>query len=157
CVGANPSTQVPTWFTTAPGSGDVLAPAPGSTTGSVTVRQPPLTLNVKNGSTAISGADIVLTPADTSCTKLALTTDASGRVNKTTSTPYDPGIPFGTYSVCVSALVGSQRRAWTASNGLVVKYADGTSTANTVTGTTAAGDLNLATMGSNVASSYRCP
>jgi Tfp pilus assembly protein PilV len=150
CAGASPETPIPNWFTTAPGSGDLLIPAPGSTNGAVTVRQPPLTLVVKNGTSTITGAHVVLTPQSAGCTKLALTTDASGRANKTQTTPYDPGIPFGKYDVCVDALptASSARKVWRSSSALDVKVANGPNTAPGTTATT--GVLDFASQGSNV-------
>jgi Tfp pilus assembly protein PilV len=146
CAGESPETPLPTWFAAAPGSAAVFAPAPGTTNGTVTVRQPPLTLVVKNGSALLSGATVTLTPSDTNCRKLTLTTDASGRANKTTGTPFDPGVPFGKYSVCVAGKISSTTwKRWT-SAALNVAVANGP---NTVPGTATGGVLDLASNGTS--------
>jgi Tfp pilus assembly protein PilV len=158
CAGANPETAIPsaTWYATAPGSGDVLAPLPGSINGVVTVRQPPLTLVVKSGSSFISGATVRLTPADAACVKPTLTTDASGRANRTTTTPYDPGVPFGRYNVCVVGQTATSTwKRWTSATQLNVTSATGP---NTVPGTTATtGILDLNAAGTTVTSTTTCP
>jgi Tfp pilus assembly protein PilV len=130
CVGADP------------GSAPVLTPAPGSTNGAVTVRQPPVTLVVKNGSSFVSGAKVVLTPTDTGCAPLTLTTDGNGRLSKSaTTTSYDPGVPYGKYKVCVSTTTPNKK--WTsAASALDNKNANGT---NTVSGTTS-GTLDLSSV-----------
>jgi Tfp pilus assembly protein PilV len=151
CAGATPETPISNWFTTVPGSGNVLTPAPGATNGTVTVRQPPLTLVVKNGSSLLGGANVVLTPQSAGCTKLTLKTDASGRANKTATTPFDPGVPFGKYDVCVDALPtagATTRKVWRASSALDVKVANGPNTTPGTTSTT--GVLDFASQGANV-------
>jgi Tfp pilus assembly protein PilV len=117
CASSNPENAIPssTWFTTGPGSGDAIIVAPGGT-GTVTVFQPALKLTVRNGSSALANANVVLTPTDTACTThLVLSTDTSGRVNKGSfdfgspygTVAYDPGVPFGRYNLCVDAVAGS--------------------------------------------------
>jgi Tfp pilus assembly protein PilV len=131
CVGADPGATAPT-----------LTPAPGSTSNAVTVRQPPVTLVVKNGSSFVSGAKVVLTPTDTGCTPLTLTTDGNGRLSKSTSTTnYDPGVPFGKYKVCVSTT--SPNKKWTsAASALDNKNANGTNLVSGTAATTGILDLN---------------
>lgn len=156
CGGANPETAIPssTWYSTAPGNGDVLAPLPGTVNGVVTVRQPPLSLTVKNGSTLLQNATVVLTPVDTVCIKPTLTTDSSGRATSKLTPTYDPGVPFGKYSgVCVWAQLGpNSYKKWTTSSQLSVTAAGGP---NNVPGTTS-GTLDLNTA-SGVTSSTTAP
>jgi Tfp pilus assembly protein PilV len=126
CSGANPVNAIPspTWFTTAPGSGDAIIVPPGGS-GTVTVFQPPLKLTVRNGSSGtsppVANANVVLTPKDPACsTKPILTTDASGRVSKSSfdfgspygTVAYDPGVPFGKYDVCIDAVISGVRRKY---------------------------------------------
>jgi Tfp pilus assembly protein PilV len=122
CKGSNPDTAMNTtdWFTTGGGVGDVVTVPPGDTTSNVvTVRQPALTMQVKDGAGNIeSGANVVLTPKDTTCinppapapptspVKLKATTNASGMMTKYNATLYDPGVPFGKYDICVDAVTG---------------------------------------------------
>jgi Tfp pilus assembly protein PilV len=161
CAGANPETAIPSasWYSIAPGSGDVLAPLPGSVNGVVTVRQPPLTLTVKNGASQLtSPATIVLTPADAACVKPTLTTDATGRANRTTGTPYDPGVPFGRYNVCVvGQLATTSWKKWTSATQLNVAAANGANTVPGTTGATGLLDLSLATTGTAVSTKPSCP
>jgi Tfp pilus assembly protein PilV len=150
CAGTSPETPLATWFTTAPGSSALFPPPPGSTNGTVTVRQPPVTLTVKNGAAAAGDVHIVLTPKDTGCAKLALTTDGSGRLTKQTpGGTFDPGVPFGKYDVCVDGLVGSTRKVWrsAALSPLDVKVAAGP---NNVPITPTAGVLDFASQGTVV-------
>jgi Tfp pilus assembly protein PilV len=121
CAGANPVTAIPnaSWFS-GPGAGAfVVVPAGGNP--AVTVRQPPLTMLVKNLLLPVGNANIVLTPQDTLCSiKPILTTDSAGRATKpsfdfgapTGVVAYDPGVPFGRYDYCVDAVIlGVRRRA----------------------------------------------
>lgn len=157
CAGANPETAIPltTWYTTAPGNGDVLAPLPGTVDGTVTVRQPPLSLTVKNSGTALAGATVVLTPVDTACIKPDLTTDSSGRATSRVTPTYDPGVPFGKYSTaCVWAQTATNvYKKWSTSSQTSVTALAGT---NTVAGTASGGVLDLATA-SGVTTSTTAP
>ena len=132
----------------------MLAPLPGTVNGVVTVRQPPLSLTVKNGSTLLQNATVVLTPVDTVCIKPTLTTDSSGRATSKLTPTYDPGVPFGKYSgVCVWAQLGpNSYKKWTTSSQLSVTAAGGP---NNVPGTTS-GTLDLNTA-SGVTSSTTAP
>jgi hypothetical protein len=107
----------------------------------VTVRQPPLTLLVKNLLLPVSNANIVLTPQDALCSvKPVLTTDANGRATKPSFNfgapagvvAYDPGVPFGRYDFCVDAVIAGVRRR-----------ATGTVNVNSATGVDA-GTVDLA-------------
>jgi Tfp pilus assembly protein PilV len=123
CNSANPRVAIPdtNWYTTGGGgAGDSVVVPQGDTSRVATVRQPPLNLTVKNGTTAQSGANVVLTPTDTACTvKPVLTTDATGRATKAPydfgngMVNYDPGVPFGRFNLCVDALIGTERKKYT--------------------------------------------
>ena len=84
-----------------PGSGAAIAsvnvPANGTT--STSIQLPALYVTVKNGSSAINGADVTIT--DTQCkngykyVKRNYTTNSSGQLS-------DPGLPWGTYDICAT-------------------------------------------------------
>jgi Tfp pilus assembly protein PilV len=142
CAGAEPSaaTNIPNWWTTAPGNTNVLAPLPGTTDSVLRIRQPPLTMIVKNGATPLANATVVLTPADGACLKATLVTGADGKPTKAGGGAFDPGIPFGRYSVCVLGTVSGNLKKWTATNALNTTSA----TTNVVSGTSgASGSLDL--------------
>jgi hypothetical protein len=146
CAGANPVTAIPnaSWFS-GPGAGAfVVVPAGGNP--AVTVRQPPLTMLVRNLAAPVANANIVLTPQDTLCSvKPVLTTDPTGRATKPSVdfgapigvVAYDPGVPFGKYDYCVDAVIAGIRRR-----------ATGTVDVNAATGATVPSiDLALALPG----------
>jgi Tfp pilus assembly protein PilV len=142
CPGAEPSlaSNIPTWWTTAPGNANVLAPLPGTTDSVLKIRQPPLTMTVKNGATPLANATVVLTPADGACMKPTLVTGTDGKPTKAGGGAFDPGIPFGRYSVCVLGTVGGNLKKWTATNALNTTSA----TSNVVSGTSGStGSLDL--------------
>jgi Tfp pilus assembly protein PilV len=141
CAGANPVTAIPnaSWFSGAGAGSFVVVPAGGNP--AVVVRQPPLTLLVKNLLLPVPNANIVLTPQDPLCSvKPALTTDAAGRATKPSFdfgapagvVAYDPGVPFGKYNYCVDAVIAGIRRR-----------ATGTVDVNSATGVNA-GTVDLA-------------
>lgn len=76
-----------------------VAVPPGGTAATQTIQLPPLYLTVKRGSTAYTGAEVVVT--DTECEtgghdiRRTYTTNSSGRIA-------DPGLPWSTYTVCAS-------------------------------------------------------
>jgi Tfp pilus assembly protein PilV len=124
CKGSNPDTAMntTTWFTAGGGVDDVVTIPPGDTSKVVTVRQPALTLKVMKDTagTVAEGANVVLTPTDTTCInppapapatspiKLkGLTTNASGLMTKAGAPTFDPGVPFGTYDICAEYNFGS--------------------------------------------------
>jgi hypothetical protein len=147
CKGSNPDTSqgTTTWFTTGGGVGDVVVIPPGDTSTSVTVRQPALSLRVMNGSTPVQNATVVLTVNDSSCITDAshpapvqlrgLTTNSSGYMTKSVASSYDPGVPFGTYNVCVSAPnVGSPSRTRRTTFAVNVNNPDGVSVTDVAIG-----------------------
>jgi hypothetical protein len=90
CADANPQTYDADYFTTHPG---VVSTAPGSAQ-AIVVRVPAMNLAVTRIGLAVSGAHVVLTATGTGCTeKITAYTDTHGELS-------DPGIPFGTYTVC---------------------------------------------------------
>lgn len=97
CASANPQTYVPTYFASRSG---VVTTAPG---GSYTaaVRLPAINVVVTRAGLPLQGARVVMTPTGTGCTgKTAVTTGSAGTLG-------DPGVPFGTYTVCAD--FGSRR------------------------------------------------
>jgi Tfp pilus assembly protein PilV len=126
CASANPTNYSTTWFNTGnPGQDDsVIAPV-GNTSSGVTVRQPALRVRVLKGSTYQNGATVVVTPTgttvgcapkDTQWTTAKNTADnTDGWVTKNQydfggsigNVTYDPGVPFGSYSVCASYNFGT--------------------------------------------------
>ena len=90
----------------------------------LTVVQPGVRMQVfTSGTTPASGARIVATSTSPDCnTKYVLTTTTDGWLSSSASN-YDPGLPFGTYSVCVqwagrSRTVGAVDN--TSANGVLV-------------------------------------
>jgi Tfp pilus assembly protein PilV len=115
CTSADPVAAIPdpNYFTTNPA--DAVAVDPGQTY-TVTVRQPALNLTVKRAGVPVSNASVVLTATNGDCagTKYVLTTDVTGRATKPALAPafiFDPGVPFGTYDVCVAS--AARRRTQT--------------------------------------------
>ena len=128
-----------------PGTGaskaSVNVPANGSTTASVQL--PALYVTVKNGSSAINGATVVIT--DTQCSygsnnvTRTYTTNSSGQLS-------DPGLPWGTYNICASAQIttGSGKNKVTATyhttvTNSVVHSTSGTTVAISVTSSSSSG------------------
>lgn len=119
-----------------PGSGEGQASAivpVGKASGEVEVQLPALEVTVKEGSKAIKGAKVTIT--DKSCkdtngslVKRFYTTNSDGK-QFTAGSPteaVEPAIPWGSYEVCASALVGGKFRR---KKGISV-------TAQSLTGTT---------------------
>lgn len=106
-------------------------PVAGATSGQITL--PALNLSVYNGSgqygsqyygALVNGAKVTLTDTSSGCTvKRTMTTNSSGKLADTARpTVNDPGIPYGTYNVCVSGpegLNGTIRKVTT--NNVVVQ------------------------------------
>jgi type II secretory pathway pseudopilin PulG len=113
CPDANPTRFASSYFTT-PGNGGFSNVAPGGSA-SVQVRQGSLDLTVtrRPASTWVpagAGMQVKVTPTGTDCgAAMTWTTAGDGRVTKpsTPSFPFDPSLPYGSYSVCASD--GSQR------------------------------------------------
>jgi Tfp pilus assembly protein PilV len=107
CATADP-TKLPTssanYFTTYP---DSLATTNPGGSASVIVRQPPLAVRVQLGSptgSAVAGAKVVATATGVGCGADRfddLLSDANGFVTHP-GAAFDPGLPFGTYSLCAS-------------------------------------------------------
>jgi len=144
CAAANPKTAIPNvnWFNSGQlGFDDNALVPPGNASSAVTVRQPALEVRVTAGGAAISTtADdphVRVTPLTTGCMpsgtlNWTLATNSSQTAGNTTgwiskdpynfggsigNVTYDPGVPFGSYSVCVDALTGTltnrKRRTYT--------------------------------------------
>jgi Tfp pilus assembly protein PilV len=140
CLAANPKTAIPNanWFNTGNlGFDDNVIVPPGGTSSAVTVRQPALEVRVKDSNgTYLNGANVLITPSGTGCMPATLTgwttakntvTNTDGWITKpqydfggsTGTVTYDPGVPFGTYTVCADAVTGTgtnQRRRKSSSN-----------------------------------------
>jgi hypothetical protein len=149
CKGSNPATAIPStgWYSTGGGGvDDVVIVPPGDTSSAVIVRQPALGLKVTNGSTALPGANVVLTVKDTTCitppapVRLGgLTTNATGMVTKSDVVAYDPGVPFGVYDICADAVTGTGTgaiRRYKIKTGVAVNSAAGVTVADLAIPTT---------------------
>jgi len=80
------------------------------------VVQPGVRLQVVSGATPVAGARIVATSTSPDCsTKYVLTTTSAGWLSSSGST-YDPGLPFGTYSLCVQGPGNVRRTGITVDN-----------------------------------------
>jgi Tfp pilus assembly protein PilV len=151
CTSSSPENAIPdaAWFSTGGGLGDAVIVPPGNTSGVVTVRQPPIRAVVRNGSSGtspvVANANVVLTPKDAACTtKVKMSTDTLGRLNKGSfdfgapfgTVPYDPGVPFGKYDLCIDAVISGNRRKYQTASASPVNV-------NNTAGITLA-DINLA-------------
>jgi Tfp pilus assembly protein PilV len=97
CASADPSAWISNYY--ASNAGTVKPADPGGIY-TVKLRQAPLPAKVTTVlGTPQANAHIVATASGCAADKLDLTTDANGLVTHTT-TPFDPGVPFGTYTVC---------------------------------------------------------
>jgi len=159
CLGANPKTAIPNanWFNSGNIGVDdsVIVPPGDNSSVAVTVRQPALEVRVKDDrGTYLNGANVVVTPSGTGCMPASLTgwttaknpvTNNDGWITKqqynfggsTGNVTYDPGVPFGTYTVCADAVTGTTnvRRRKAYSSAVNVNNAAGTSTADIVIST----------------------
>jgi Tfp pilus assembly protein PilV len=113
CASANPTAYLANFYTAYPSG--AVAPNPGAT-GNAVVRQPPLAVRVRvtNQNPTVGDANVVATPNGAGCSadKIAMKTTTDGYASKST-TSYDAGLPFGSYSVCVDATVNGTRRRGT--------------------------------------------
>jgi Tfp pilus assembly protein PilV len=119
CASENPVNAVSSnYYTVAPGLGDAAIIPPGDTSTVTTVRLPALKLKVTNAGTGavISGANVVLSPRDATCTvDPTMTTGTNGLATKPAynfgapagNVTYDPGVPYGSYDICADAVTGS--------------------------------------------------
>jgi Tfp pilus assembly protein PilV len=126
CAAANPKNFVTNWFNAGNlGADDAVIVPVGGTSSGVVVRQSSLRARVTNGGSPQNGATVVVTPTGSSvgCSPkdLQWTTaknpadNSDGWITKNQfnfggsigNVTYDPGVPFGSYSVCASYLFGS--------------------------------------------------
>lgn len=106
CAGGEPSQSISNYWTSTPANPGIVKPLDQGGTYATTVRQPPLPIKVTSAlGAAQSGVKIIATPNGCAADKMELTTNAQGLASHTAST-YDPGVPFGTYTVCVSQPFG---------------------------------------------------
>ena len=96
CAGASPDTAVPDYFDTDPGFLKVA----GGGTGAVKVREPAFNLRItrgpnQNSAAPLKEAYVILTPTDSGCADRYI----FDGVNPDGTLP-EPGLPFGTYTVC---------------------------------------------------------
>jgi Tfp pilus assembly protein PilV len=97
--------------------------APGKT-GSVAVPLAPITMQVRDGTSSVSPGSVMTsgvtgTIEDTGCkASRAFTANASGALPK-------PGMPFGTYSLCVTATIGGKPRKFTSFTPILNNKATG--------------------------------
>ena len=116
CATAEPSASVSNyWTATSPANPGLIKPLDQGGTYTVTVRQPPLVVRLKNVAGGVqAGAHVVVTPTGCAADKTVMTTDANGYVTHTGGT-FDPGVPFGSYTVCADVEVTPQtspRKYW---------------------------------------------
>ena len=159
CAAANPKTAIPNvnWFNAGNiGFDDNAIVPPGDNSSvAVTVRQPGLEVRVKDSAgTYLNGANVVITPSGTGCMPATLTgwttaknaAGTDGWITKpqynfggsTGNVTYDPGVPFGTYTVCADAVTGTglnQRRRKAYSTPVTITSAAGTAGADVVIST----------------------
>lgn len=128
CASSDPKNTLSNWFTTGPGADDTATVPVGGQSPSVTVRQSSLRARVKDsGGTYLNGATVVVTPRSTTQTQGCVPKDtqwttaknpadnSDGWITKNAfdfggsigNVTYDPGVPFGTYSVCASYNFGT--------------------------------------------------
>jgi len=159
CAAANPKTAIPNvnWFNSGNiGFDDNAIVPPGDNTGvAVTVRQPALQVQVKDAAgNLINGANVTITQSGTGCAPASFTgwttvkhpqANTDGWITKPPydfgagTVNYDPGVPFGTYTVCADAVTGTginQRRRKAYSAPITVNNAGGTAGAAIVISTT---------------------
>jgi len=102
CASGEPSQSISNYWTSTPANPGIVKPLDQGGTFTTTVRQPPLPIKVTSAlGTAQAGVKIIATPTGCPADKMELTTNAQGLATHTAS-PYDPGVPFGTYTVCAS-------------------------------------------------------
>lgn len=108
CSVNNPN---PTGEATSPGAAGLVAvTVPSGGTATAKVKVPALEVTVKNGATAIKGAKVTITDrecreAKNNLFKRTYSTNSEGK--QATSEVFEPGLPWGSYEVCASALIGS--------------------------------------------------
>jgi hypothetical protein len=121
-----------------PETGESLAnvKVPSGGTASATLKLPPLYVTVKNGSTPINGATVKVTDKNCSVNGTLVSrsypTNSSGQLT-------DPGLPWGTYSVCAQSVFSGSTKHTTFSNSLVVHSLTGTTAAISLTSGSSSG------------------
>jgi Tfp pilus assembly protein PilV len=106
CASGEPSASISNYWTATPANPGIVKPLDPAGTYTVNARQPPLPVKVTSALGAVqSGVTVVATPVGCAADKMVLTTNAQGLTSHTSGT-YDPGVPFGTYTVCVSQPFG---------------------------------------------------
>jgi type II secretory pathway pseudopilin PulG len=122
--------------------------------GSVTLRQPPVAVRIQRSGTAVAGATVWVTGTCTvgsGLERFVMTTTNSGVGPGTgyvsrTAGAYDPGVPYGTYSVCAKIASGPR---WIKQDNVVL---------NDPVGGRSAGVLNLNALSNNSnPDSTKCP
>jgi Tfp pilus assembly protein PilV len=131
CAASNPKTAAsnPNWFNSGNiGFDDNAIVPPNGSSVAVTVRQPALEVRVKDtAGNYINGANVVITQSGTGCLPASFTgwttvkhplANTDGWITKPQynfgagNVTYDPGVPFGTYSVCADAVTGTAPNRW---------------------------------------------
>lgn len=106
CAAANPQTYDSSYFATRPGS---VQTDPGSTD-DVVIRVPAINLSVTRGGSPLLAARVLLKATGTGCSEQTTAlTNAQGAL-------VDPGMPFGTYTVCADDGLRSRTLAATVQN-----------------------------------------
>jgi Tfp pilus assembly protein PilV len=161
CAAANPKTATSNanWFNTGNiGFDDNAIVPPGDTSSvAVTVRQPALKFRVRDSSgNYINGANVTIAQSGTGCAPASFTgwitvkhpvANTDGWITKpaynfgapTGNVTYDPGVPFGTYTVCADAVTGTgsnSRRRRNYSSPTTITSAAGTAVTDIIIPTT---------------------
>jgi Tfp pilus assembly protein PilV len=92
-----------------------LSLQPGVTTAPVTLRVPAVELTVKSGASIVTGAKITITDekckdAEGNTVKRVYTSEANGHQSSSTTGAPEYGLPWGSYEVCASAVIGGTKR-----------------------------------------------
>jgi hypothetical protein len=106
CASANPQSYDAAYFAARPG---FVQTSPGGTYG-VVVRVPAINVAVTRAGSALPNAKVIITPTGASCgEKNITTTNSAGALS-------DPGMPFGSYTVCADDGVRRKLFAGTVQN-----------------------------------------
>jgi Tfp pilus assembly protein PilV len=121
-----------------PGSGATLGnlKVPPAGTASATLKLPPLYVTVKNGSTAINGATVKIT--DKNCSLNGTPVSRKYPTNEFGQLA-DPGLPWGTYTVCAQAVFSGNTKHTTMLTDQVVHSLTGLTAPISLTSSSSSG------------------
>jgi Tfp pilus assembly protein PilV len=108
CTGNDPAKQIPTYFTTYP-AGKVILP-PGTVGTPIDVKEPSVSITVKQGTSKMSGIPVWAYPVSTAgCENMRIYLGTT-RTDGTGTIQYD-GLPFGSYTLCAYQSGSTARKA----------------------------------------------